>query len=191
MLQSNKVIIAMACRAPRHNSLSIVLIGILIIAANASQCYAASSEGKLLRVSGAPQKRKVKFKPVKVGEITDNKATSLGFESFGKDERTLAFTIFKASDGKTLTLQHGVFRSSDEAKRFWDWKITNSSKALKQEKKLDNNGRVVGFRAEVATAADAYGKTSSAIMWTEEKQFYVIFADSISDALELEKMYAQ
>ena len=180
----------MTCRAPIRISLSTVLIGMLIVSANASQCDVASCDGELLRVSSASQKKKVKFKTVKVGEITDNKATSLGFESFGKNETVLAFTIFKASDGKTLTLQHGEFRSSDEAKRFLDWKISNSSKALKQEKKLDNNGRVIGFRAEVATAADAYGKTSSAIMWTEEKEFYVILSGSISDALELEKMYA-
>lgn len=130
----------MTCKSPILNSLFIVLIGMLIIAVNAPRCDAASCDRKLIRVSGASQKRKVKFQTVKVGEIIDNKATSLGFESFGKDETELAFTIFKASDGKMLTLQHAEFRSSDEAKRFFDWKITSSSKTLKQERSSTTMG---------------------------------------------------
>jgi len=167
---------------PRQRCLSILVLVVLVVSANAFPGEPEACDGQ--------RKRPPKFEAVKVGEIIDKKATSLGFESSGRGITELAFTIFKASNGEGGTVQHTTFRSSDEAKRFLDWKVGGSSKSLKQEKKLDKNRTAVGLRAELLIGPDAYGNTLSAVIWTEGEEFYFIQSESMSNARELEKMYA-
>ena len=165
----------------------ILLVGILVVSAYGFQ--AASSHRESPVAARTPPKVQLTFEPVMVGEIIDNEGTRQGFRTFGTTEAKVAFTTFKASDGEKLTVQHGIFDSSEEAKRYFDWMVANSSKILKQDQKLDKSGRPVGWRAEVLLAPGVLGSTSSAVMWTDEKHFRVIFSGVLSDALELEKRY--
>jgi len=122
-----------------------------------------------------------------MGEIIDGEATDAGFESFEAGRVKLAFTAFKASDGEMLTVQHGMFGSPDEARRFFHWMIEKrATDILNQGSKLDKGGRVIGVRAEVAVKLPS---ASSAIMWATNQDFFVIFSPSLTDAVELEKRY--
>jgi len=162
----------------------VLLIGPLGIGLHAFQSSAASN-GK--PVEAAREHRDLTFKNVAMGEIIDNEATDAGFESLDAGEAKLAFTAFKASDGEGLTVQHGIFRSSDEASRFFHWMIEKrATDILNQGSKLDKTGRVIGVRAEVVVKL---ARASSAIMWTNNENFFVIFSSSLSDAAELEKRY--
>jgi len=122
-----------------------------------------------------------------MGEIIDNEATDAGFESLDSGRTKLAITSFKASDGEGLTLEHGIFRSPDEANRYFHWMIEKrATEILNQGPKLDKNGGVIGVRAEfVITIPGA----SSAIMWTNNQHFFLIYSSSLSDAVEFEKRY--
>jgi len=122
-----------------------------------------------------------------MGEAIDNEATDAGFESLEAGRVKLALTVFKASDGEGLTVEHVIFRSPDDASRYFHWMIEKrATDILNQGSKLDKNGRVIGVRAEVVVKLPG---ASSAIMWTNNQHFFVIFSPSLSDAVELEKRY--
>jgi hypothetical protein len=160
----------------------VLLIGSLGIGARAFQSNAASN-GK--PVEAARAHRRLTFKNVSMGEIIDSEATDAGFESFEAGRVKLAFTAFKASDGEGLTVQHGMFRTPDEASRYFHWMIEKrATDILNQGSKLGKNGGVIGVRAEVVVKLPG---ASSAIMWTNSQHFFVIFSPSLSGAVELEK----
>jgi hypothetical protein len=163
----------------------VLLIGSLAIGLHAFQSNAGSN-GK--PVEAARAHRDLTFKNVAMGEIIDNEATDAGFESLDAGEAKLAFTAFKASDGEGLNVEHGKFRSPDEASRYFHWMIEKrATEILNQGPKLDKTGRVIGVRAEAVVKVR--GGASSAIMWTNDEQFFVIFSSSLSDAVELEKRF--
>ena len=119
--------------------------------------------------------------------IGDAEATDAGFEWFGAGRAKLALTAFKASDGEGLTVEHGMFRSPDEASRYFHWMIEKRATGiLEQGSKLDKAGRVIGVRAVVAFKLPS---APSAIVWTNNQHFFAIFSSSLSDAVELEKRY--
>lgn len=161
----------------------VLLIGSLGTGVHAFQSNAASN-GKAVEATRAH--RRLTFKNVSTGEMIDNEATDAGFESFEAGRVKLAFTAFKASDGKVLTVQHGMFRTPDEASRYFHWMIEKrATDILSQGSKLDKDGGVIGVRAEVVVKLPS---ASSAIMWTNSQHFFVIFSPSLSDAVELEEL---
>jgi hypothetical protein len=163
----------------------VLLIGSLGTGVHAFQSNAASNRKP---VEATRAHRRLTFKNVSMGEGIDNEATAAGFESLeGGGSVKLALTAFKASDGEGLTVEHGIFRSPDEASRYFHWMIEKpATDILNQASKLDKNGRVIGERAEVVVKLP---RASSAIMWTNNQHFFVILSPSLSDAVELEKRY--
>jgi hypothetical protein len=162
----------------------VLLIGSLGTGVHAFQSNAPSN-GK--PAEAARTRRDLTFESVSMGEIIDTEATDAGFESFEAGKAKLAFTAFKASDGEVLTVQHGRFGTPDEASRYFHWVIQKRATGiLNQGSKLDKNGRVIGVRAEVVVKLPG---ASSAILWTNNQHFFVVFSPSQSDAVELEKRY--
>ena len=123
----------------------------------------------------------------KMAEAFDSEATDAGFETLGAGRAKFALTGFNASDGEGLTVEHGMFRSPDEAIRYFHWVIEKRATGiLDQGSKLDKAGRVIGVRAVVAFKLPS---TPSAIMWTSNQDFFMILSSSLPDAVELEKRY--
>ena len=60
--------------------------------------------------------------------------------------------------------EDGEFRSWEEAKRYFDWKVARSAKILTQGIKINFKGKPVEYRAEVVLEPD---QKQSAVMWTE------------------------
>jgi hypothetical protein len=175
------------CETPIQRCLLILLLGTVPVSAYAFQSGSDHRDSSgTVRTSGKVQ---AQFDTVSVGEVIDDEGTKLGFKTSGMTETVLGFTIFKASDGEKLTVKHGIFRSSEEAQRYFARMLADSAKISKQEQTLDKGGASVGWRAEVVLAPEKFGSNSSAVMWTEGEHFRVIIYRVHSDALELEKKY--
>lgn len=177
----------MSCRVSPQHWLLIVATVLLALSGSRAQITSPSKRNSV--GNGAASRGKpLKFEPLVMAEVIDNKASGMGFESFGRGKVVLATTSFRASDGETLSLQHGRFRSADEARRYFDLRIEKCSKLLNRVKRLDKGGAPIGWRAEIETARENTAHTT-AIMWTDGADFRMIFG-LMSDALELEKKYS-
>ena len=162
-------------------------IVLLIGALGASVHGQSDAVGNGMPAGSTRAHRDLTFKKVEMAEAFDSEATDAGFESFGARGAKVALTAFKASDGEGLTVEHGMFRSPDEANRFFHWMIEKrATDILDQGSKLDKAGRVIGLRAVVAIKLPV---ASSAILWTNNQHFFVIFSSSLPDVAELEKRY--
>jgi hypothetical protein len=157
----------------------LILIGVLIVTG-------CGLEGR----SACPDKstgKRLEFRIVMMGEMMDEEATKAGFRTpLFSDETRLGFTDFDASDGVRVHAEDGEFRTREEAKRYFDWKVARSAKILAQGIKTDSKGKSVGYRAEVLLAPD---QKESAVMWTNGAMFRQIISKSLADAMELAKRY--
>ena len=128
-------------------------------------------------------RKRLEFRLVALAESIDDEATKAGFRTVGDPNTHLGSSKFEASDGETLITFDGEFRSSDEAKRYFDLTLARSSKTLTRAIKTDPHGKSVGYRAEVLLPGDP---KESAVVWTNGVMFFEIIARSLADARELE-----
>jgi hypothetical protein len=157
----------------------VILIGVLIVAG-------CELEGRSVGPGKSTVKR-LEFRIVMMGEMIDEEATKLGFRTpLFSDETCFGFTDFDASDGERMHAENGEFRTREEAKRYFDWKVARSARILVQGIKTDSKGKSVGYRAEVLLAPD---QKESAVMWTNGAIFRQIISRSLADAMELAKRY--
>lgn len=156
----------------------LILIGVLIVTGY-------GLEGR----SAGPNKttgKRLEFHIVAMADYVDEEATKAGFRALGLSDVHFGSTEFEVSDGETLIAEDCEFRSPEEAKRYFDWKVARSSKILTQGIKTDSKGKPVGCRAEVLPAPD---QKRSALMWTSGATFRQIIGKSLADAEELAKRY--
>jgi hypothetical protein len=171
----------MWCEAAKSEALRkvLILIGVVIVTGYGAEGRSASPD----KSTG----KRLEFRIVMMGEIIDEEATKAGFRTpLFSDETHLGFTDFEASNGETVHAEDCEFRSPEEAKRYFDWRVSRSSKVLTQSIKADSKGKSVGFRAEVLLAPD---QKQSAVMWTNGATFRQILSKSLADAMELAKRY--
>jgi len=116
-----------------------------------------------------------------MAEIDDSSAKKAGFHThhFGS-------TVFKASNGATLTLMYGDFKNTDEASRFLQWNANKCFKLLSQETRKDASGNAIEYRAELIPEWD---HSSIEVMWVVGSMARWILAKNRPDALELENYY--
>jgi hypothetical protein len=135
-------------------------------------------------VTGAASKCD-KFRPTIAGEIDDGDATKAGFHTVSSSRTHLGFTGYEGC-GQTMTVQYGEFSSSQEAKRFFDWKVSKALKVFTQGTKADSDGKQIGYRAEVMVGPK---QDALALMWTHGAMFRVIYSRSLTSARTLERQY--
>lgn len=137
-------------------------------------------------------KEPAKFRLISSGSGEDTEATKLGFKTFRFPYAFVAFSSFEAPDGERLTVRHCRFASAAEAKRYFEFKLLKLAKSvISQNVVKDKEGSVLGYRAEVAVASSPDGSAQSAVLWTSDADFRVIFANSLPDAVQLEKEYGK
>jgi hypothetical protein len=119
-----------------------------------------------------------------MGELSDEELRPLDLLGLNTD---FGFTGIEASDGQRLTMTDGTFDSLADTRRYFDWKVQQSFKVLKQGDQTDRNGNVTGARAEVVLESGNLGQTMSAVFWTAGTTFRSIISWSLADALELEE----
>jgi len=132
------------------------------------------------------EERSLTFKNGSMGEIDDAQATKAGFRSPVFDYAHFGFTNFKASNGETLMMLYGDFRSPEEAKHYFDWKVGRASKVLSQAMKTNQKDMRTEYRAELVPESDHSGIE---VMWVVGATVHVIRARKLADALELEREY--
>lgn len=153
----------------------LIFVGMLIIT-GCGLLGSSASPGKSIR-------KRLEFRLVAMADWIDDEATKAGFRTVGSQHTQFGSSEFEASDGETLIAYDGEFRSSDEAKSYFDWTLAKTSKTLPRAVKADPHGKSVGFRAQVLLPSD---RKESAVVWTNGVMFFEIIARSLADARELE-----
>jgi hypothetical protein len=121
------------------------------------------------------------FQITLMAEIEDTNVAKAGFHThhFGS-------TVFKGSNGASLSLMYGDFKDADEARRFLEWNAQKAFKVLSQETKTDGSGKPIEYRAELIPEWD---HSSIEVMWAVGGTARWILTRHRDDALELEKYY--
>jgi hypothetical protein len=99
----------------------------------------------------------------------------------------LGFTVYKASDGISLTVFYNDFKDASEASAIFEKKLIRAAKVLMRGQKIDRGGKIVGERAEIRLPQP--NETLSAVMWTDGRKFHEIVSISLQDTRALEKVY--
>lgn len=143
-----------------------VIIGVSTLAAVPASCS---------------DKRPLTFQVTVMAQIVDTNAQKAGFHTY-----RFGSTGFKASNGATLTLMYGDFKTNEEAKRFLEWTVQQCFKTLSEEMKKDRDGNPIEYRVELVPERE---QSLFEVMWVVGNTTRWIFAKSREDALELEKYY--
>jgi hypothetical protein len=139
-------------------------------------------------VGHSNDKKPLAFRPIAMGEVRDESATEAGFRTRSFSYTHLGVSSFEASNGAKLTVQYGNFVSTEEAKRYFDWYAGKADRVLAKGPETNSQGSPAGYRAELALKAS---EPTSAVIWTDGANAYIIYATHLRDALELEKQYAK
>jgi len=97
----------------------------------------------------------------------------------------MGFTGFEGC-GETMTVRYGEFSSSQDAKRFFDWKVSKAARVFTEEPKPDSKGKQGGYRAAVFVGPKP---DTFAVMWTNGAMFRAIYSRSLAGARAFEKQY--
>jgi hypothetical protein len=171
----------------------LILIGVVIAAGYGLEGPSSSSDKESTG-------KRLEFRIISMADFVDEEATEAGFRTGPRDTDThFGLTRFFASDGVTLDSEGGPFRSPEEAKRYFDWKLARCYKILKHGIETDSKGKAIGYRAEVVLARD---QDEPVVMWTDGADFRQVIArflpkglpksgraQALADARELEKRY--
>lgn len=106
-----------------------------------------------------------------------------------QDGVTLGSTFYKASDGVRLTVLYNDFDDAPDAAEFFEKELARAVKIVKQGKKTDANGKVVGERAQILLPGVKPNETIPAVLWTDERKFREIYSTSLPHILALERVY--
>jgi hypothetical protein len=135
------------------------------------------------------EKKTLTFTLTVRGEMEDGAATKAGFRTDLFDYVHLSFTNYDASDGEKVIIYHGQFRTTDEAKRYFDWMFKRNKRKAAQVKskgdKTDRDGKTVGRRAEFLLKDEE--ETEWIVMWAQGVHFILISAPTIECAEEVER----
>jgi hypothetical protein len=136
----------------------------------------------------ADQVHPLTFQNVAIGEIEDKPATEAGFRTRGWPHAHFAFTVFKAANGRALTVYHDNFANPDEAKRFFDWKAHKASQVLWRSTQTDGDGKPIGYRYR-AEVAPQRKRRHLEFMWVVGAAVQWIDSADLDEALDLEGQY--
>jgi hypothetical protein len=136
----------------------------------------------------ARQVKPLAFQRGAMGEIEYKPATEAGFRTRGWPYAHFGFTMFRASDGKALTVYYDDFSNPDEAKRFFDWKEHKASQVLWRSAQTDGDGKTIGYcyRAELPAERK---RRNVEVMWVVGTAVHWIDSADLEDAVELEGQY--
>jgi hypothetical protein len=104
-----------------------------------------------------------------------------------QDGVVLGFTVYKASDGISVTVFYNDFKDASEASAIFEKKLIRAPKVLMRGQKIDRGGKIVGERAEIRLPQPK--ETLSAVMWTDGRKFHEIESISLRDIRAMEKVY--
>lgn len=127
------------------------------------------------------------FHNVAKGEIEYKRATEAGFRTREGDAH-FRFTVFKADNGKALTVYHDDFANPDEAKRFFDWKVQKASQVLWRDTQTDGGGKTIGYRYH-AELPPQRKRRYLEFMWVVGTAVQWIDSAELDYAMELEGQY--
>jgi hypothetical protein len=123
------------------------------------------------------------------GSGIDEGATKQGFRTVGMTYAFFSHSTFEASDGERLAMRYGRFASASEAKRYFDYKLSEVAQIVLVEEEIKNqHGDVIGCRAEAVTKSPPEGE-AFAVIWTNGPVFRAVYSHSLADAVELAKQY--
>jgi len=121
-----------------------------------------------------------------VGEIDISEATNAGFRTHGWPDAHFGFAALKASNGEGLTVYYGDFDTAEEARRFLDWKASNSFKLISRSTEKDANSNLIEYRAQVLPELD---RTDLELIWVVGMSVHWIRGHTLKNALELERQW--
>jgi hypothetical protein len=128
-------------------------------------------------------------------KVNQNKPSPVVFTNVGMGELfdgdegiTLGFTSYKASDGPGVLAMDYKFGSADEARAYFERKISKAIKVVERREKLNRAGKVVGEQVQVQIAFDNK-EIGLAVLWTDGEEFREITSLSLKNILGLEKLY--
>ncbi len=120
-----------------------------------------------------------------MGEGFEQAATDAGFRTeFWPDDCHLAFTGYRASNGKGVRVESAYFKTSDEAIRYFDWSLDRAEKITEQGDKNDLRGKRMGRRA-VAFVKPNHWR----VMWMNAGTVRSFWSSDLSVLLEFERQY--
>ena len=123
-----------------------------------------------------------------MGEIEYKPATEAGFETREWHRAHFGFSVFKIPNGNALTVYYDDFATSDEAKRFFEWKAQKASQVLWRDTETDADGKPVGYRYRAEFAPHGERRYIE-VMWVVGTTVHWIDAADLHEAIELEGQY--
>jgi hypothetical protein len=138
-----------------------------------------SARSQTASVVSTETKREIKteFSVVNMGEMDTKYGVRLGF------------TNLKASDGVGVRVFYLAKDDEVQAKQAFDQALARAIKVIQRDEKKDEQGKVVGERAQILVPSVKPSPPFHAIIWTDGPRFHEIGSNSLQYVLELEKIY--
>jgi hypothetical protein len=105
------------------------------------------------------------------------------------DGTELSVRVYKSSDGTRVTAAHGHFKSMAAAQAEWERELRQDGKILERGSRTNASGNVVGQRAIAHFSATSVLPERSAVLFTDNRDYYQISSSSMELAVDVAKRY--